>query len=94
MFTFNLAYIISLFLVDSNGLNFSHNAAVPGVCSGPGQVANADRYADSETFTAGIMVSYWCKDGARLEGSADLTCQSDGTWDAKPPSCLCDGKYP
>ena len=45
---------------------------MPKDVSDPGQVANADRFADSDTFTAGVTVSYWCKSGARLNEHTTL----------------------
>ena len=84
---------VNNFLKSTVHVNFFHNAAGGGVCPDPGNVPNAGRVTNGNTFLVGSTVTYRCRDGTILRGTSVLTCQSDGTWDAETPSCTCLGKF-
>ena len=42
----------------------------------------------NEEYIPGTTVSFMCDTGYRLDGSDSSTCQTSGTWDPPPPTCL------
>ncbi len=53
---------------------------LPGVCPDPGGVPFATRTQYSGPYNPGDQVTYTCQDGE----SANVTCQSNGSWTDKP----------
>ncbi|KAI8496829.1 hypothetical protein Bbelb_254840 [Branchiostoma belcheri] len=57
-----------------------------GQCWDPGVPANGNRDNNSN-FTSGQTVRYTCMDGYQLRGTANITCQPNGTWSGATPTC-------
>ena len=53
---------------------------------------NAERDGGSGSFPVATVITYRCREGTRLKGIADLTCQSDESWDTETHICKCEGK--
>ncbi|XP_019619754.1 PREDICTED: seizure 6-like protein [Branchiostoma belcheri] len=69
------------------GFNSSYTSYTSGQCWDPGVPANGIRDNNSN-FTSGQTVRYTCMDGYwLLWGTANITCQSNGTWSGVPPTC-------
>ncbi|KFM70320.1 E-selectin, partial [Stegodyphus mimosarum] len=45
-------------------------------------------YVAPEKLEFGSIIKYHCKDGFRLQGSAESVCRITGTWSHVPPTCL------
>ena len=54
-------------------------------CGNPGIPENGARTGDSFSYTQ--QVSFTCRTGYRLLGSAVRFCQADGTWSGDPAAC-------
>ncbi|XP_078683088.1 uncharacterized protein LOC144917177 [Branchiostoma floridae x Branchiostoma belcheri] len=67
---------------------FICQVSLSGQCWDPGVPANGIRDNNSN-FTSGQTVRYTCMDGFQLFGTANITCQPDGTWSGVPPTCGC-----
>ncbi|XP_019646770.1 PREDICTED: CUB and sushi domain-containing protein 2-like [Branchiostoma belcheri] len=66
---------------------FICQVSLSGQCWDPGVPANGIRDNNSN-FTSGQTVRYTCMDGYwLLLGTANITCQPDGTWSGVPPTC-------
>ncbi|XP_078684198.1 limulus clotting factor C-like [Branchiostoma floridae x Branchiostoma belcheri] len=66
---------------------FICQVSLSGQCWDPGVPANGIRDNNSN-FTSGQTVRYTCMDGYwLLWGTANITCQPDGTWSGVPPTC-------
>ncbi|XP_070567840.1 protein mesh-like isoform X2 [Ptychodera flava] len=56
---------------------------------------NGTKEGDGLEFNS--TVTFDCDDGYNISGQAELLCQSDGTWNGKPPTCesiVCDSVEP
>ena len=60
-------------------------SCAPVDCGDPGSVTNGNRVLLSTTFTS--VVLYSCNIGYRLEGDQRRTCQANGQWSNRLPSC-------
>ncbi|XP_019631552.1 PREDICTED: CUB and sushi domain-containing protein 1-like, partial [Branchiostoma belcheri] len=65
--------------VSRQGFQFNYTSSTAGQCWDPGLPANGDRDNNSN-FTSGQTVRYTCMDGYQLRGTANITCQPNGTW--------------
>lgn len=54
-------------------------------CKPPHAIPNGE--IKGTEYTVGSNIIYKCIQGHKLEGASKLTCQKDGTWDAKAPRC-------
>ncbi|XP_066267607.1 uncharacterized protein [Branchiostoma lanceolatum] len=68
------------------GFQFSYISSTPGQCWDPGMPSNGTR-DNNDNFASGQTVSYTCVDGYQLLGTANITCQSNGTWSDATPTC-------
>ncbi|KAI8514507.1 hypothetical protein Bbelb_070980 [Branchiostoma belcheri] len=68
------------------GFQFSYISSTAGQCWDPGVPTNGYRDNNSN-FTSGQTVSYTCMDGYPLRGTANITCQPNGTWSGATPTC-------
>ena len=55
-------------------------------CSNPGTPANGHRQGDD--FSYGSQVTYSCDDRFVLDGDMRRSCQQNGVWTGRQPSCL------
>ncbi|XP_078702320.1 CUB and sushi domain-containing protein 3-like isoform X2 [Branchiostoma floridae x Branchiostoma belcheri] len=77
--------------VSAQGFQFSYTSSTAGQCWDPGVPANGNRDNNSN-FTSGQTVRYTCMDGCQLWGTANITCQPNGTWSGATPTCrVCGG---
>ncbi|KAI8522124.1 scavenger receptor [Branchiostoma belcheri] len=67
-------------------LYFTRMCSTAGQCWDPGVPANGNRDNNSN-FTSGQTVRYTCMDGYPLRGTANITCQPNGTWSGATPTC-------
>ncbi|XP_078685510.1 CUB and sushi domain-containing protein 1-like [Branchiostoma floridae x Branchiostoma belcheri] len=72
--------------VSYQGFQFSYTSSTAGQCWDPGVPANGNRDNNSN-FTSGQTVRYTCMDGYQLRGTANITCQPNGTWSGATPTC-------
>ncbi|KAI8493120.1 CUB and sushi domain-containing protein 3 [Branchiostoma belcheri] len=73
------------------GFQFSYTSRTAGQCWDPAVPANGNRDNNSN-FTSGQTVRYTCMDGYQLWGTANITCQPNGTWSGATPTCrVCGG---
>ncbi|XP_019632305.1 PREDICTED: CUB and sushi domain-containing protein 3-like [Branchiostoma belcheri] len=72
-------WFTSNYWVTSQGFQFSYTSSTAGQCWDPGVPANGIRDNNSN-FTSGQTVRYNCMDGYPLRGTANITCQPNGTW--------------
>ncbi|KAI8514478.1 scavenger receptor [Branchiostoma belcheri] len=72
--------------VSYQGFQFSYSSRTAGQCWDPGVPANGNRDNNSN-FTSGQTVRYTCMDGYQLWGTANITCQPNGTWSGVTPTC-------
>uniref|UniRef100_A0A8B9BW11 Complement C3b/C4b receptor 1 (Knops blood group) n=1 Tax=Anser brachyrhynchus TaxID=132585 RepID=A0A8B9BW11_9AVES len=57
-------------------------------CPPPPGIANGQHSGQpSDTFLAGSVVQYTCKDGYSLVGNASINCTAAGTWSRPRPRC-------
>ncbi|XP_019641565.1 PREDICTED: CUB and sushi domain-containing protein 2-like [Branchiostoma belcheri] len=68
------------------GFQFSYISSTAGQCWDPGVPTNGNRDNNSN-FTSGQTVRYTCMDGYQLRGTANITCQPNGTWTGSTPTC-------
>ncbi|KAI8496721.1 hypothetical protein Bbelb_253760 [Branchiostoma belcheri] len=68
------------------GFQFSYISSTAGQCWDPGVPTNGYRDNNSN-FTSGQTVRYTCMDGYQLRGTANITCQPNGTWTGSTPTC-------
>ncbi|XP_078685532.1 uncharacterized protein LOC144918544 [Branchiostoma floridae x Branchiostoma belcheri] len=68
------------------GFQFNYTSSSAGQCWDPGVPANGNRDNNSN-FTSGQTVRYTCMDGYQLWGTANITCQPNGTWSGATPTC-------
>ncbi|XP_019624285.1 PREDICTED: CUB and sushi domain-containing protein 1-like [Branchiostoma belcheri] len=68
------------------GFQFSYISRTADQCWDPGVATNGKRDNNSN-FTLGQTVRYTCMAGYHLFGTADITCQSNGTWTDATPTC-------
>eukprot|EP00058_Branchiostoma_floridae_P008085 XP_002593573.1 hypothetical protein BRAFLDRAFT_125152 [Branchiostoma floridae] len=80
--------------VTAHGFQFSYTSIITGQCRDPGVPDNGNRDNDSN-FAVGQTVTYSCMTGYQLQGTATITCQSDGSWSDSTPTCeaSCGGTY-
>ncbi|KAI8496691.1 hypothetical protein Bbelb_253460 [Branchiostoma belcheri] len=69
------------------GFQFNYTSSTAGKCWDPGLPANGNRDNNSN-FTSGQTVRYTCMDGYQLWGTANITCQPNGTWSGATPGCV------
>ncbi|KAI8484582.1 CUB and sushi domain-containing protein 3, partial [Branchiostoma belcheri] len=72
------------------GFQFSYISRTADQCWDPGVPTNGKRDNNSN-FTLGQTVRYTCMAGYYLNGTADITCQSNGTWSDATPTCEVTG---
>ncbi|KAI8514426.1 hypothetical protein Bbelb_070170 [Branchiostoma belcheri] len=86
--TSNTMYLrfTSNFMGSSHGFHFFYTSRTAGQCWDPGVPANGNRDINSN-FTSGQTVRYTCMDGYQLWGTANITCQPNGTWIGSTPTC-------
>ncbi|XP_078685521.1 CUB and sushi domain-containing protein 3-like [Branchiostoma floridae x Branchiostoma belcheri] len=72
--------------VSYQGFQFSYTSSTAGQCWDPGVPTNGNRDNNSN-FTSGQTVRYTCMDGYQLRGTANITCQPNGTWSGSTPTC-------
>ncbi|XP_019614684.1 PREDICTED: deleted in malignant brain tumors 1 protein-like [Branchiostoma belcheri] len=72
--------------ISHQGFQFNYTSSSAGQCWDPGVPANGNRDNNSN-FTSGQTVRYTCMDGYQLRGTANITCQPDGTWNGATPTC-------
>ncbi|KAI8496763.1 hypothetical protein Bbelb_254180 [Branchiostoma belcheri] len=72
--------------VSRQGFQFNYTSSTAGQCWDPGVPANGNRDNNSN-FTSGQTVRYTCMDGYPLRGTANITCQPNGTWSGSTPTC-------
>ncbi|XP_078665918.1 uncharacterized protein LOC144908255 isoform X2 [Branchiostoma floridae x Branchiostoma belcheri] len=72
--------------VTRQGFNFSYISSTAGQCWDPGVPTNGIRDNNSN-FTSGQTVRYTCMAGYQLLGTANITCQPNGTWSDATPTC-------
>ncbi|XP_019622018.1 PREDICTED: CUB and sushi domain-containing protein 3-like [Branchiostoma belcheri] len=70
----------------SQGFQFSYISSTAGQCWDPGLPTDGTR-DNNRNFTSGQAVRYTCMDGYHLWGTANITCQSNGTWSDSLPTC-------
>ncbi|KAI8492008.1 hypothetical protein Bbelb_303810 [Branchiostoma belcheri] len=71
----------------SSSVKSLYQSPTKGQCWDPGVPANGIRDNNSN-FTSGQTVRYTCMDGYwLLWGTANITCQPNGTWSGVPPTC-------
>ncbi|XP_078685509.1 CUB and sushi domain-containing protein 1-like [Branchiostoma floridae x Branchiostoma belcheri] len=68
------------------GFQFNYISSTAGQCWDPGLPTNGNRDNNSN-FTSGQTVRYICMDGYQLWGTANITCQPNGTWSGAIPTC-------
>ncbi|XP_019636519.1 PREDICTED: CUB and sushi domain-containing protein 2-like [Branchiostoma belcheri] len=68
------------------GFQFNYTSSTAGKCWDPGVPTNGNRDNNSN-FTSGQTVRYTCMDGYQLLGTANITCQPNGTWSGATPGC-------
>ncbi|KAI8496814.1 hypothetical protein Bbelb_254690 [Branchiostoma belcheri] len=73
-------------IVSRQGFQFNYTSSTAGQCWDPGVPANGYRDNNSN-FTSGQTVRYTCMDGYPLRGTANITCQPNGTWSGATPTC-------
>ncbi|XP_078685536.1 CUB and sushi domain-containing protein 2-like [Branchiostoma floridae x Branchiostoma belcheri] len=73
-------------IMSHQGFQFSYISRTAGQCWDPGVPANGNRDNNSN-FTSGQTVRYTCMDGYPLRGTANITCQPNGTWSGATPTC-------
>lgn len=57
-------------------------------------MAPTDGAVDTSAGTTfGEVATYSCDTGYGLVGTAQRTCQADGSWDGNPPICQIAGLY-
>ncbi|KAI8478628.1 CUB and sushi domain-containing protein 3 [Branchiostoma belcheri] len=80
--------------VTGPGFQFSYISITTGQCNDPGVPDNGNRDNDSN-FGVGQTVTYSCSAGYQLQGTATITCQSNGMWSDAIPTCeaSCGGTY-
>ncbi|KAI8522161.1 scavenger receptor [Branchiostoma belcheri] len=76
----------------SLGFQFNYTSSTAGQCWDPGVPANGNRDNNSN-FTSGQTVRYTCMDGYQLWGTANITCQPNGTWSGATPTCGAAANY-
>ncbi|KAI8496791.1 hypothetical protein Bbelb_254460 [Branchiostoma belcheri] len=72
--------------VSRQGFQFNYTSSTAGQCWDPGVPVNGNRDNNSN-FTSGQTVRYTCMDGYHLLGTANITCQPNGTWSGATPTC-------
>ncbi|KAI8517822.1 hypothetical protein Bbelb_038390 [Branchiostoma belcheri] len=72
--------------VSRQGFQFNYISSTAGQCWDPGVPTNGSRDNNSN-FTSGQTVRYTCMDGYPLRGTANITCQPNGTWSGAAPTC-------
>ncbi|XP_019639370.1 PREDICTED: CUB and sushi domain-containing protein 2-like, partial [Branchiostoma belcheri] len=73
-------------ITSRQGFQFSYISRAAGQCWDPGVPTNGNRDNNSN-FTSGQTVRYTCMDGYQLWGTANITCQPNGTWSGAAPTC-------
>ncbi|KAI8496701.1 hypothetical protein Bbelb_253560 [Branchiostoma belcheri] len=68
------------------GFQLNYISSTAGQCWDPGVPTNGYRDNNSN-FTSGQTVRYTCMDGYPLRGTANITCQPNGTWTGSTPTC-------
>lgn len=56
-------------------------------CNDPGQISNGIRSPAESIHSVGSEVHFRCVSGYSINGTANLTCMSDGQWSDDVPIC-------
>nr|BAE16761.1 complement regulatory soluble protein [Gallus gallus] len=80
----------SLYCTSEDGVNLEWSGPAPECravhCPKP-VVENGEMVTLRHTFPYGTSVSFYCKEGFMLRGSAESRCVADGTWQPALPKC-------
>ncbi|XP_060583872.1 sushi, von Willebrand factor type A, EGF and pentraxin domain-containing protein 1-like [Ruditapes philippinarum] len=62
-------------------------------CPSPTAPDNGEVNIDNRNTEVNDTVTYSCNTGYKLSGTAQIKCDSNGSWDATPPTCILRSKF-